>query len=143
MNRGIAGMMNPRKVIADLRTAYIPRFGEDFTHKMVSTAKVVLIGAWVMMVALGLLVVLTVVMIVVTHSLPDGFLTAFICFGGIVVGYIISAVGTARRASVVAGMSQRIMTFDPNITTAGAARLIHIPQLYDRWMAQHPGFVSH
>jgi hypothetical protein len=39
-------------------------------------------------------------------------------------------------------MSARIIAFDPKVTPAGAGRLIRNPQLYDRWMVQHPGFVA-
>ena len=141
--RGLAGMMNAASTIAALRTAYAPRFGDDFTNRMVRGAKTVIAGAWVMVIGLVLLVIATIVTIILTRSIPAGFLTALLCFIVIVIGFVINAAGVSQRTRTIQAMSERIIRFDPKVTPAGAARLIHAPQLYDRWMAEHPGFVSH
>jgi hypothetical protein len=136
-------MLQLGRVVRELTDAYVPRFGEEFAGQMVRGARVVVIGAWVMVVALVLLVVGAVATIVVTRSLSDGFLTAVVFFAGIIVGFVIQQAGKSVRTNAISAMSSRIMAFDPNVTTVGASHLIHSPQLYDRWMSQHPGFVSH
>jgi hypothetical protein len=135
-------MFHPGKVIGAARVSYEERFGEAFASRMTRGSWFVVVGAWVMVVALVGMLVTGLAVFTRTGSLPAVYGAMFVGFGVIVVGFILNAVGVALRGASIKGLSGRIIAFAPRVTPDGAARLIRDPHLYERWMAQHPGFVS-
>ena len=142
IQRGMTGMLHPRNLIAQLSTAYRPRFGDEFAARMIRGAVVVIVGAWIMVLGLLGAVVIGAVALFSTGSLSAVHSAVYAGVEAIVVGFIINAVGVSLRTAPIKELSAQIMTFDPKVTTDGAARLISNPDLYDRWMAQHPGFTA-
>jgi hypothetical protein len=140
--RGLSTMRHPRKVIAQEHAAYEPRFGASFANRVTRGSWTIVIGGWVMLIGLIAMVVIGIVVFFATGSLPAVYSAIYVGFGAIVVGFIINAIGSSIRKGPIGELTARIIAFDPNVTALGAARLIRNPQLYDRWMAQHPGFAG-
>ena len=139
-SQGFSNMIHAGRVMAQLREAYVPRFGEAFTQKMVSSGATLLAGAWIMLIGVAVLILGTIVTIALTQSIPDGFLAAVGGFAVIIVGFIVQTIGKSMRSAAVAPLSEKMTGVDSRMTEAGAARLTHAPQLYDRWLTQHPTF---
>ncbi|NEM91392.1 hypothetical protein [Galbitalea soli] len=141
--QGLWNMIHPRLLVAQLREAYGPRFGQGFTNRLVGGAVILVISGWVMVVGVVGLITGGIVTFSATGSLSDVYTVASFGFGLIVIGFVVNAVGVGIRTTAIKRMSDRIRHFDPKVTVDGAGRLIKSPQLYDRWMSQHPGFISH
>jgi hypothetical protein len=133
-------MRHPTRVISQEHAAYEPRFGNDFADRVTRGSWLVVIGGWVMVVGLVAMIVIGIAVFFATGSLPSVATAMLAGFGTIVIGFILNAAGSSLRNKPIGNLSARIIAFDPNVTVPGAARLIRNPQLYDRWMIQHPGF---
>ena len=138
--RGLSTMRHPKPVIDREHAAYESRFGSNFANRVTRGSWLLVIGGWVMVVGLISMVVIGIAVFFATGSLPSVEAAMFVGFGAIVVGFIVSAIGSSLRNKPIGNLSARIIAFDPKVTVLGAARLIRNPQLYDRWMTQHPGF---
>jgi hypothetical protein len=142
MLRGVSTMRHPRKVIDQERAAYEPRFGVEFADRVNRGSWLLVVGGWISVVGVIGMVVIGIAVLFATGSLPAVYGAMYAGFGSIVAGYILNSIGAGLRSGPIKDMSARIIAFDPKVTPAGAGRLIRNPQLYDRWMAQHPGFVA-
>ena len=140
--RGPSAMFHPRRVIDQERTALEPRFGAEFARRVTGGSWLVVVGAWVMVVGLIGMFVVGIAVFFATGSLGNVYAAMYTGFGAIIVGFLVNTFGVAQRSRAIKAMSARIIEFNPKVTPEGAARLIRTPQLYDRWMAQHPGFIA-
>jgi hypothetical protein len=88
------------------------------------------------------MIVTAVAVFFATGSLPAVYGAMYGGFAVIIFGFVLSSIGRALRSAPIRDLSARIIAFNPNVTAEGASHLIRDPQLYARWMAQHPGFAD-
>jgi hypothetical protein len=138
--RGTSTMRHPRPVINQEFASYESRFGPGFASRMRRGSWLVVISAWVMVVGLIGMLVVGVGFFFATGSLSATFVAMYAGFAIIIAGAVVGMVGRALRGAPIQELSRQIIAFDPKVTLGGAGRLIRDPQLYSRWMTQHPGF---
>jgi hypothetical protein len=140
-SRNTSAMWHPARVIGQARASYESRFGEDFAQRLARPSWLIVVGAWISIIGLTAVIVGGVVGLFMIASLSAVRSAALVGFAVIVVGFIVGTIGVAARIAGIRALSARIIAFDPAITRRSAKRLIRVPPLYERWMAQHPGFV--
>jgi hypothetical protein len=113
---GMSTTRHPRRVIHQEHAAYEARFGSDFADSVTRGSWLVVVGGWVMVVGLFAMIVIGIAVFFATGSLPSVEKAMFVGFGTIVVGFILSSIGTSLRNKPIGNLSARIIAFDPNVT---------------------------
>lgn len=137
---GLSRMLHMPTVLRHAREGYVPRFGERLARQLWAGAAIGLLGAWGSLLGILAMLVGVVASLASGNSLPTVLGIVQALFLVVIAGSVMTIAGSGIQARAIKTISTRIQAFDGSVTTDGATRLIKFPQLYDRWLAQHPGF---
>jgi hypothetical protein len=136
--RGFAVLGRPGQTIDEVRKFYDARLGHALSVRLVRCASLTILGAWIMLVALAVMIVGGVVTLLVMHSLSYTFAVMLGLFLLIIAGFVVQQVGVQGRQSTLRAVAIKYMIGETQLSVGRAIEILKSQPRLDQWMSRHP-----